>query len=251
MWYDLQPFSDTLTFGQMAMRIGLAVILSGIIGYERGRKRNVPAGFRTHILVCVGAASVSLLEDQLRVELIKFAGAHQDLAQFFKSDISRLGAQVITGIGFLGAGTIIRDKATVGGLTTAASLWATGCLGLIIGWGFYTLAILSGLTIFLVLVVLKSFESVVLPKPKKIKLFSKPYNSLRIEFSFVKDNKYDGYIEDLYVVFEELGIRVKEFNRNSEEHKAYYRLHFDKELSSAEVLKRFSQQKYITSFSCY
>ncbi len=126
------------------LRLVIACFLGGIIGYER-ESTNRPAGFRTHILVCVGSALVMLTSEFM-------------LNKFMVTDPARLGAQVISGIGFLGAGTIIRNKYNVKGLTTAASLWAVACVGLAIGIGFYEGAIAATLLIYTTLIVLKKLE---------------------------------------------------------------------------------------------
>ena len=108
----------TLTFWAILVRLSLAVVCGGVIGAERETKRR-PAGFRTHILICLGAAITTLTSQYLLLSLHLF------------TDVARLGAQVISGIGFIGAGTIIvtRDK-RVKGLTTAAGLWAAAIIGL-------------------------------------------------------------------------------------------------------------------------
>ena len=114
-------------------RMVLAILCGGAIGIERSMK-NRPAGFRTHILIIVGATTASL------------TGHYIYLVMNLPTDMSRLGAQVITGLGFIGAGTIIvTGHRTVKGLTTAAGLWATGIVGLAIGAGFYEGAILGTL----------------------------------------------------------------------------------------------------------
>lgn len=116
-------------------RMVLAILCGGAIGIERSMK-NRPAGFRTHILIIVGATTASL------------TGHYIYLIMNLPTDMSRLGAQVITGLGFIGAGTIIvTGQRTVKGLTTAAGLWATGVVGLAIGAGFYEGAILGTLAI--------------------------------------------------------------------------------------------------------
>ncbi len=116
---------------EILLRVLLSVAAGGVIGLER-QTRHRPAGFRTHILVCLGAATVMILSELL------FDKFH---AQYgIDTDPSRLAAQVISGIGFLGAGTIIHFGANVKGLTTAASLWAVAAVGLVIGAGFYFLA---------------------------------------------------------------------------------------------------------------
>ena len=111
-------------------RLLLALICGGILGIERGKK-NRPAGFRTYMLVCVASAMVMI--------------TNQYISNMYSTgDPSRMGAQVISGIGFLGAGTIIvTGRNRVKGLTTAAGLWASACIGLTIGVGFYSGAIIG------------------------------------------------------------------------------------------------------------
>lgn len=131
----------------IALRLVLACALGGIVGFEREYKHR-PAGFRTHILVCVGSALVMITSEFI---FRKYSGQ-------VNMDPARLGAQVISGIGFLGAGTIIREGASIKGLTTAASLWAVACVGIAAGIGFYEGAIAATILIFTALRVLKRFE---------------------------------------------------------------------------------------------
>lgn len=91
------------------LRIFLSTIIGGIIGYERG-SNNQAAGFRTHILVCLGATLISLIQEQLKINLLNYAIENPLSSQVLKTDLGRLGAQVISGIGFLGAGTILREE---------------------------------------------------------------------------------------------------------------------------------------------
>jgi len=133
-------------FFTLIISLLLAGVLGGAIGFERERNR-VPAGFRTHVLVTIGAALVMAISKYIAAEGIYQSFDHQ-----------RLGAQVISGIGFLGAGTIIRYKASVKGLTTAAGLWACACVGLACGIGFYLGAILTTLIILITLIALKRIE---------------------------------------------------------------------------------------------
>lgn len=123
-----------------ALKLFLAVLFSGIIGFEREHSHR-PAGFRTHILVAVGATLVMMTSKYVFLE-------YEGLASF---DPTRLGAQVISGIGFLGAGTILREGFSVKGLTTAASLWAVSCIGLAVGAGYYTGALVATVVIYLTL----------------------------------------------------------------------------------------------------
>jgi putative Mg2+ transporter-C (MgtC) family protein len=152
---------------ELFIRLTLACFLGGIIGLERERNRH-PAGFRTHILVCVGAALVMLCNAYI-FEQYKGQG---------NIDPGRFGAQVISGIGFLGAGTILKEGVTVKGLTTAASLWSVGCIGLSVGLGFYYGAIFTTILVLIILVVFSKFEERVYGNRKntmlKIKSTDKP-----------------------------------------------------------------------------
>lgn len=124
------------------VRLCLAALLGGIIGYEREHSHR-PAGFRTHILVAVGSAVVMLTA-------VYMSERYPD-----HLDISRMPAQVVSGIGFLGAGTILREGFSVKGLTTAASLWAVSCVGLAVGSGFFVGALVATFVIYLTLNSLK------------------------------------------------------------------------------------------------
>lgn len=143
----LDWLNDVSNIWTIIIRILLALICAGCIGIERTRKRQA-AGLRTHILVCLGAAVVMMLSQFL---VLKNPDA----------DAGRLGAQVISGIGFLGAGTIlVTSKSRIKGLTTAAGLWAAACMGLAIGAGFYTLGIIASLAIVVILTILPKLELV-------------------------------------------------------------------------------------------
>mgnify|MGYP000830799762 FL=1 len=136
----------TLSFWAILVRLTLAVVCGGVIGAERETKRR-PAGFRTHILICLGAAITTLTSQYLLLSLHLF------------TDVARLGAQVISGIGFIGAGTIIvtRDK-RVKGLTTAAGLWAAAIIGLVCGAGYVECAVFATLVVLVVELVLIRLE---------------------------------------------------------------------------------------------
>ena len=139
---NVMEYLRQLNMVSMMLRIVLAVIMGGLIGLERERKRR-PAGFRTYIIVAVGATVTILLSQYLDL-MLKGAWSQQAALVGVSHDVSRFGAQVINGMGFLGAGTIIvtgRDQ--VKGLTTAAGLWASACLGLAIGAGFYECMIVA------------------------------------------------------------------------------------------------------------
>jgi len=128
-------------------RLALAALLGGLVGIER-ESLNRPAGFRTHILVCVGAALVMM------VSLDVF----NMFRQVSDADPGRIAAQVVTGVGFLGAGTILREGATVRGLTTAASLWVIAAVGLAVGAGLYPAALATAAISLITLVLLARLE---------------------------------------------------------------------------------------------
>lgn len=141
-----------------ALRLILAVIIGGIIGLERGANRH-PAGFRTHILVCVGA-TLAMLTNEYICQI------------YGTGDPARLGAQVITGVGFLGVGTIlITGRHKIKGLTTAAGLWASACLGLALGIGFYSGALIAAVVIFISLALLPKIENHFYQNSKAIDLY--------------------------------------------------------------------------------
>lgn len=148
-----------MSISTVVIRLVLAVLLSGLIGMEREFKSR-PAGFRTHILVCVGAVLVMLTSEY----------TFQIYHTVANLDPTRLGAQVISGIGFLGAGTIIRQGASIKGLTTAASLWATACVGLAVGAGFYSGAIAGAVVIYLTLIFLSRIGKIMESKSSHLTL---------------------------------------------------------------------------------
>ncbi len=127
---------------EIVLRLVLAVVLSGIIGFER-ELHGRPAGLRTHILVCVGAALVML------ISIDGFGGS---------GDPARLAAQVVSGIGFLGAGAILRDGGDIKGITTAATLWIVGMIGLACGNGYYIGAIVATAICVILILILRPVE---------------------------------------------------------------------------------------------
>ncbi len=130
----------------MMLRIVLALVVGGAVGMERARK-NRPAGFRTYMIVAMGACVTMLLSQYLNY-LLNNDWAETAARIGVKTDVSRFGAQVINGVGFLGAGTIlVTARKKVKGLTTAAGLWASACMGLAAGAGFYECVLVAALLI--------------------------------------------------------------------------------------------------------
>ncbi|WP_346930605.1 MgtC/SapB family protein [Clostridium sp.] len=140
-------------------RLIVGVIVGGLVGYEREFK-NSPAGFRTHILVCLGATIISLITEY-DIQKMMIIAQNPAYSGFIKVDIARLGAQVISGVGFLGAGTILRDKGSVRGLTTAATLWTVACLGLAVGRGLFALSLTGAFIVFIILSLFKKADKVI------------------------------------------------------------------------------------------
>jgi putative Mg2+ transporter-C (MgtC) family protein len=140
------------------LRLILSIILGGVIGFERGRAGR-PAGLRTHILVCLGS-TLAIMTNQFIYQT------------YGVGDPTRMAAQVISGIGFLGAGTIIvTGRHQVKGLTTAAGLWATACMGLAIGIGFYKAAIFGCALIAFATVVLHRLDNNMLVKANVLDIY--------------------------------------------------------------------------------
>lgn len=147
-----------VTYLAVALRILVAMIVGGLIGMERGRK-NRAAGLRTYMLVCVGSCLIMM--------------TNQFIFQVFGAgDPVRMGAQVVSGIGFLGAGTIIvTRKSQIKGLTTAAGLWAAAGVGLAIGIGFYEAGILAAFAIFTIMTLLHRMDARVHSKGKSTEVY--------------------------------------------------------------------------------
>ena len=142
----------------MLVRLTLAAFCGGLIGIGRVKKRR-PAGFRTHTLVCLGAALTMIISQYL-------------WARGQSTDLSRLGAQVINGIGFLGAGTIIvTGRQQIKGLTTAAGLWASACMGLAIGAGFYVGALVGCALIIITTSVLSALEVKIMSTARNMNIY--------------------------------------------------------------------------------
>ena len=127
----LTQFPPELGLADICLRLLCAMIVGMVIGTEREYTHR-PAGMRTHILVALGACAVMITGQMIFVQYRAYGST---------ADPARLSAQVITGVGFLGAGTILREGTHVKGLTTAASLWAVACLGIAAGYGFYAVAV--------------------------------------------------------------------------------------------------------------
>lgn len=155
---------------ELLLRLGFAVACGGIIGIDRVRKYR-PASFRTYILVCVGASMTMILGQYLHYMLYNVWAAELNYS-FAGVDVSRFGAQVINGIGFLGAGTIIvTGKQEVKGMTTAAGLWASACMGLCIGAGFYTASLMCCGMMLFTFIFFSRLERFILSRSRNINIY--------------------------------------------------------------------------------
>ena len=228
-------FVNKLTVEVVSLRLLLAVVFGGIVGYTR-EKDNKPAGFRTHILVCFGAAVISMVQDQLRLNILELASMNLKLSGVIKTDLGRLGAQVVSGIGFLGAGSIMKEKGeTVGGMTTAAGIWATGCAGLGIGWGFYNLAIPAIVFMLVIIVIFKKFEPKIVKKTKLLKF----------EVKFLEDKNYAKGLLATYEVFNQKLIKITQIDKNQAENTVIFTVNMDEKIDISDIIVLLSAIKAV------
>ena len=189
-WLD---YLRQLNMPSVLLRMSLAMVCGGMIGIERGRKHRA-AGFRTYMLVCLGAALTMILSQYLDW-MGTHAWAEQAAEIGFRTDIARLSAQVINGIGFLGAGIIVvNGHQQVRGLTTAAGLWASACMGLAIGAGFYECVLASFLLIFLCIRILPRVENAIVERARNLNLY--------LEFQSLEN------VSDVIACIKEQGVHI-------------------------------------------
>ncbi|MBE1445497.1 MgtC/SapB family protein [Paenibacillus sp. OAS669] len=179
----------------LTLRILTAAAMGGLIGFER-EWSNHAAGLRTHILVCVGAAAIMLLSI--------YGFGEFAVEPNVRMDPARLAAQVISGIGFLGAGAIIRTGSTISGLTTAASIWVVAAIGLCVGAGFYYCAALATVLVFLSLFALNKWERHLMRNRRHQEVVIKVYDR-------------PGVMGKISTVFGEQGIQIVTVKMKSEE----------------------------------
>lgn len=211
---------------EIIFRTLLSMFIGGLIGWERENTHR-PAGLRTHMLVAIGACVIMQLGNFLKVEM--------------NADPARLAAQVISGIGFLGAGTILKEGATIKGLTTAASLWAVACLGLAIGCGAYAIALIGFVAVILTLTVFEH-ASTFIPSGKSTRF------SIHLQCENTKETlyhinniaeKYKATIQDLQ--FSAINDQLNEISFN------FVTKHSGRKLDIATLFEDFSQYKDIST----
>jgi len=172
------------------LKLLLAALAGGLVGLER-EKRGRPAGLRTNLLVSVGACTMMIISEAF---FLKY-NMHDALSPL-RIDPSRTAAQIVTGIGFLGAGVILKEGPTVRGLTTAASLWAVAALGMAFGMGFFSLGVISTITVLVGLLVLKQLD-ITVSKDRYLRLA-------------ITGGLRDSLHDDLRKLADQMGIKILE-----------------------------------------
>lgn len=215
-------------FDVMLLRILLATLLCGMIGFERELKKH-SAGFRTHILVGVGACLMMLLS---------IYGFEAYIMQYdnIRFDPARIPSYVISGIGFLGAGTIMVHGMTIRGLTTAASIWTVAGIGLVVGAGLYPLAILATLVVLISLIVLNSWEKVI--------GINKSENMIQI---IVNQDANLGDILKVFDDFSSIITRLEIKNESKYERKIFVKLKEDQNESMNKLLVKLNEIEHVTN----
>ena len=175
---DIVIYLREFNLAAVFLRLVLSLFFGGLIGLERG-SRHKAAGFRTYMLVCLGA-TLTMLLGQYQSYMLDTIWAGNAALAGARTDMTRFSAQVINGIGFLGAGTIIvTGHQAVKGLTTAAALWASACMGLVIGAGYYECVLLGFFLIFICVRLLNPLETYLVEKSRNMNLY--------IEFASMDD----------------------------------------------------------------
>ncbi len=220
---------DTVT---VLLRLTLATVIAGIIGFNREQNSH-PAGMRTHILVCIGACVIAMIQQEIAAQAVEFATGHHDIYEVIRADPARLIAQVVSGIGFLGAGTIIVTRHNISGLTTAASLWAVAGIGLAIGMGYYPIAIVSSVFVFLVLTILKRAIRITPIRKLEIKYVDKATTQ-----DFIK--VYFGN-HDIQIRGVAFSTEPNKVGNHEHLYKNIYRIEIPRKVSYAEIIDDLSQ----------
>ncbi len=143
-----------MTIQDILLKILIAILIGGLIGNER-KKSGKPAGIATHIVVCLASTLLTLIQMEIDFSTLELAKQYPNVIQTLKVDTARIPAQIVSGIGFLGGGVILHSKNTVSGITTAATIWITGCLGIGIGFGFYKIVFPFAIVLLVALYILK------------------------------------------------------------------------------------------------
>ena len=222
-----------MTWWDMCIRLVVAVTVGCIIGIERERK-NRPAGMRTHVLVCVGAATIAILESMLSHDTVSLNAMNERTG--IAVSVGRISAQVVSGIGFLGAGTIFVSQKKIAGLTTAASLWNVACLGLAAGMGYYKLALAGCCVVIVTLMFMQRMVHV---------------NAIKnVEVKFIHRKETLAFIN---AYFEEANIKVLDVDfhvENNQDYNLYtnlYTLHLPDRTTYTDIVNHLSEHANVQS----
>ena len=217
------------------LRMAFAMAFGGLVGLEREHKR-MPAGFRTYMLVCLGA-SLAMMLSQYQFLLLHTRWADIAARTGVNTDVARYGAQVINGIGFLAAGTIIvNEKREIKGVTTAAGLWACACMGIAVGSGFYECAVAGLLLIYLSVRLMPRIEEMLAVHRKDVSLY--------VEFFDVADvGKIVRFMSHMKLELLELEFGADD--SETEYPNAMIRLNVPSGLDKSEVVMRLSALKFV------
>ena len=219
----------------MLLRMAIAMAFGGLVGLEREHKR-MPAGFRTYMLVCLGA-SLAMMLSQYQFSMLHTRWADVADRLGVNTDVARYGAQVINGIGFLAAGTIIvNEKREIKGVTTAAGLWACACMGIAVGSGFYECAIAGLLLIYLSVRLMPRVEEMLAVHSKDITLY--------VEFFEVSDvGKAVRFMNHMRL--ELLEMEFGPDDSETEYPNAMVRVNVPSGIDKSEVVMRLSALKFV------
>ena len=222
-----------MTWWDMCIRLVVAVTVGCIIGIERERK-NRPAGMRTHVLVCVGAATIAILESMLIHDTVSLNAMNERTG--IAVSVGRISAQVVSCIGFLGAGTIFVSQKKIAGLTTAASLWNVACLGLASGMGYYKLALAGCCVVIVTLMFMQRMVHV---------------NAIKnVEVKFIHRKETLAFIN---AYFEEANIKVLDVDfhvENNQDYNLYtnlYTLHLPDRTTYTDIVNHLSEHANVQS----
>lgn len=226
-----------LSIESVIFRLFLAIIFGGAIGLER-EKKNRPAGFRTYMIVCLGA-TLTMILGQYELNMVETHWLSQADLVGTKTDITRFAAQVINGVGFLGAGSIlITGRQQIKGLTTAASLWASACMGLVIGASFYECAFLAFFLIMTVMWLLPKVEAFLIETARNMNIY--------IElFSLEGINEVIGCLKVLNIQIYEVDIEHGKKSQNKHPN-AVFSVRLSKQQSHTKVVAALSKLECIS-----
>ncbi len=211
----------------------MATVFSGIIGIDRAYKHR-PAGLRTHILVCLGACIIALIQKNLSYNALTIAQQYPQYKGIIRVDEARLIAQVVSGIGFLGAGTIIVENHSIRGLTTAASLWVVACIGIAIGMGNYIIAVSGFLVVYSVVAFLKKIIRI------------NPVRKIKVEYKEKLETKefIDDYFRENKISVEDVKFRATKLN-NRNIYTNVYSIDFGKNVNYVDIVENLSMNDNI------